>query len=85
MKAAIKAMQNFDNWTVSPTYHFDVDFLFTDEADFCNNKLPRSKDMSAEKISELKYYLKKHTDPRGIILTSGRCLNLLTRKISDKK
>jgi ubiquinone/menaquinone biosynthesis C-methylase UbiE len=84
-KAAIKAMQNFNGWRLSPTYQFDVDFLFTDVVDFFTNKLPQYRELSAEKISDLKYFLKKHTENRGIILTSGRCLNLLTRKISDKK
>ncbi|MDX2480250.1 MAG: class I SAM-dependent methyltransferase [Desulfuromusa sp.] len=84
-QAAIKAMQKLNGWILSPTYHFDVDFLFTDEADFFTNKLPKYRELSAEKISELKNFLKKHTENRGIALTSGRCLNLLTRKISNKK
>lgn len=84
-KAVITAMQNLDGWLLSPTYHFDVDFLFTDNADFFTNKLPRYQDMPADEINELKNFLKKHTTDRGIILTSERRLNLLTRKISHKK
>jgi len=84
-KAAITAMENFDGWIMSPTHHFDVDFLFADEADFFTNKLPKYQDMSVAKITELENFLRKHTTNRGIILTSGRRLNLLTRKLSHKK
>ena len=84
-KAAIMAMQNLSGWHLSPTYHFEVDFLFTDEADFFTNKLPRYRDLPAEEILELKSFLKKNTTNRGIILTSGRHLNLLTRKSSHRK
>lgn len=83
--AAIKALRNLDGWILSPTYHFDVDFLFIDEFDFLTHKLPGYRDLSAEKLSELKSVLKRHTEKRGIVLTSGRHLNLLTREISHKK
>ena len=84
-QAAIIAMQHLEGWIMSPTYHFDVDFLFTDETDFFVNKLPKYRDMSAEKITKLKSFLRNNLTNRGIILTSGRSLNLLTRKISHKK
>lgn len=83
-KAAILAMQNFDGWLLSPTYHFDVDFRFTDNADFFTNKLPKYQDMPADKITELKNYLREHTTERGIVLTSERRLNLLTQRLSHK-
>ena len=83
--AAITAMQNLDRWIMSPTYLFDVHFQFTDETDFFINKLPKYLDLSAEKSFELKKFLKKHTTNRGIILTSGRHLNVLTRDLSHKK
>ena len=84
-QAAVMAMQNLDGWVMSPTYHFDIDFLFTDETDFFINKLPKYRGMSAEKINALKKFLKNNLTDRGIILTSERALNLLTRKTSDKK
>lgn len=84
-QAAITAMQNLDGWIISPTYHFNVNFQFTDETDFFVKKLPKYRDMSAEKITELKNFLKNNLTDRGIILTSGRALNLLTRKTSHKK
>ncbi|NOQ42726.1 MAG: methyltransferase domain-containing protein [Desulfuromusa sp.] len=84
-KAAMAAMENFAGWVMSPTHHFNVDFLFADEADFFANKLPKYRDMPAEKITELKIFLKKHTTERGIILTSERRLNLLTLKLSPEK
>ena len=84
-KAAIAAMENSDGWILSPTHHFNVDFLFADEADFFDNKLPKYQDMAEEEITELKNFLRKHTTNRGIILTSGRRLNLLTRKLSPEK
>ena len=84
-KAAIIAMQNLSGWYLSPTYRFEVDFLFTDEADFFTNKLPKYRDMPAEEIFELRKFLKKNTTNRGIILTSGRHLNLLTRKPAHRK
>ncbi|MCF6266699.1 MAG: class I SAM-dependent methyltransferase [Desulfuromusa sp.] len=83
--AAVRAMQSLDGWLLSPTYHFNVDFLFIDNIDFFANKVPRYQDMLADEISELKNFLKKHTTDRGIILTSERHLNVLTRKLSLKK
>ncbi|MCK5783769.1 MAG: class I SAM-dependent methyltransferase [Desulfobacterales bacterium] len=79
-KAAIVAMQSLSGWHLSPTHHFEVDFLFIDEADFFTHKLPKYRDLPAEEASMLKSFLKKNTTNRGIILTSGRHLNLLTRK-----
>ncbi len=84
-KAAIIAMQNFDDWIMSPTYLFDVNFQFTDETDFFVSKLPKYRNLSVEKIIELKKILKKHTTNQGIILTSGRHLNVLTRDLTHKK
>ena len=84
-KAAIAAMKNFDGWLLSPTYRFNVEFLFSDEADFFTNKLPNYRDMPAPEISDLKSFLQENTTNRGIILTSGRHLNLLTRKKSLNK
>ncbi len=84
-KAAMTAMQNLKGWILSPTYHFDVDFLFTDEADFFTHKLPQYRDMSADKMAELRSFLKNNLTNRGIILTSGRSLNLLIREIPHKK
>ncbi|RLB73472.1 MAG: SAM-dependent methyltransferase [Deltaproteobacteria bacterium] len=78
--AAIAAMKNFAGWKLSPTYHFDVDFLFDDDNDFYNNKLPKYQELPAKKRSELRLFLQQHTGPRGIILQSERNLNLLTRK-----
>ncbi len=83
--AAIAAMQNLAGWIMSPTYHFSVSFQFTDETDFFVNKLPKYRDMSAEKIIELTKFLGKYTTNQGIILTSGRHLNLLTRDLTYKK
>ena len=81
-KAAIAAMENFDGWLLSPKYQFDVEFLFSDEADFYTNKLPNYREMPASKISDLKSFLQENTTNRGIILTSSRHLNLLARKPS---
>ncbi|MFK5926793.1 MAG: class I SAM-dependent methyltransferase [Desulfuromusa sp.] len=84
-QAAIKAMQNLAGWILSPIYHFDVHFQFTDDIDFLTHKLPNYQEMPAEDIFELRSFLKKHTTDRGIILTSERHLNLLTRKSLVKK
>ena len=77
--AAISAMQNLDGWKLCPTYHFEVGFLFDNAADFYANKLPGYQDLPAEKRSELRFILRQHTEPRGIILQSERHLNLLIR------
>lgn len=77
--AAMTAMQNFDGWELSPTYHFNVGFLFDDAADFYANKLPKYQDLPMEKRFELQHILQQHTEPRGIILQSERHLNLLIR------
>ena len=79
-KAAIAAMKNLEGWILSPTYRFDVDFLFTDETDFFDSKLPNYQDLPTDDTSELKSFLNKNTTNRGIILTSERHLNLLIRK-----
>ena len=79
-KSAIAAMRNLEGWILSPTYRFNVDFLFTDETDFFTSKLPNYRDIPAEDISELKSFLHKNTTNRGIVLTSERHLNLLIRK-----
>ena len=84
-KAAISAMQNLNGWILSPTHHFGVDFQFADETDFFVNKLPSYQEMPAEEITQLRNFLKKHTTDRGIILTSGRHLHLLTRELSYEK
>jgi len=76
---AIAAMKNLQGWTLGPTHHFDVAFQFTDENDFFRNKLPHYSNMAANEISALKKYLKKSSTDRGIILTSGRRLHLLTK------
>ena len=78
--AAILAMENLDGWKLTPTYHFEVGFLFNDVADFYTNKLPRYQDLPAVKRSELQLVLQQHTEPRGIILQSERHLNLLIRE-----
>ncbi|MEE4253249.1 MAG: class I SAM-dependent methyltransferase [Desulfuromusa sp.] len=78
---AIAAMQNFEGWTLFPTYHFEVAFQFADENDFFSNKVPNGSKMATEEIAELKKYLKKSSTDRGIILTSARRLNLLTQKV----
>ena len=78
--AAIAAMKNLAGWELSPTYRFDVDFLFDDADDFYNNKLPKYQEIPAEKRSELRLFLQQHTGSRGIILQSERHLNLLIRK-----
>ena len=77
---AITAMKNLQGWTLGPTHHFDVAFQFTDENDFFRNKLPHYANMAASEISTLKKFLKKSSSDRGIILTSGRHLNFLTKK-----
>ncbi|MEA3543612.1 MAG: class I SAM-dependent methyltransferase [Thermodesulfobacteriota bacterium] len=84
-KAAMTAMENMDGWALSQTHHFEVDFQFTDETDFFTNKLPGYQDMPAEKIIKLKNFLTQNTTSQGIILTSERYLNLLTRKHSPEK
>jgi len=78
--AAIAAMKNLEGWILSPTYRFDVDFLFADETDFFTSKLPNYRGLPAEDISKLKSFLNKNTTNQGIILTSERHLNLLIRK-----
>ncbi len=77
--AAIRAMKSLSGWNLSPTWTFDVAFLFTDAADFYANKLPHYRELTEEKQLELDNDLRRHTTRRGIILTSGRNLNLLTR------
>ncbi|WP_321365724.1 class I SAM-dependent methyltransferase [uncultured Desulfuromusa sp.] len=79
-KNAAAALQRMEGWRLNPTYHFDVAFQFIDEEDFFTHKLPKYQNMPEAKISELKQFLKRYSTERGIILTSGRCLNLLTRK-----
>ncbi|MDX2495835.1 MAG: class I SAM-dependent methyltransferase [Desulfuromusa sp.] len=81
MEAAVRAMKNLDGWLLSPTHHFDVDFQFTDEADFIASKLPKYQELPAEEIVKLKKFLNMHTTNQGIVLTSERCLSLLTRKL----
>ncbi|MEA3362951.1 MAG: class I SAM-dependent methyltransferase [Thermodesulfobacteriota bacterium] len=80
-EAAVRAMQSLDGWLLSPTHHFYVDFQFTDEADFIANKLPRYKDFPADEVLKLREFLHQHTTNQGIVLTSERCLSLLTRKL----
>jgi len=82
-RAAIAAMQNLDSLTLHPTHHFYVDFQFTDEADFFASKLPRYRNLPAERVIALKKFLKRQTTPRGIILTSQRHLTLLSKKTSS--
>ncbi len=77
--AAIKAMKSLAGWTLSPTHLFDVDFLFSDAADFYASKLPTYQKLPLEKQIELEEFLNCHTTDRGIILSSERYLNLLSR------
>ncbi len=77
--AALDAMQNLEGWELSPTYHFNVDFLFDNANDFYTNKLPAYQAMPEEKLSKLHHFLQQHTGPRGIILQSARHLHLLIR------
>ena len=79
-QAAIDAMQSLSEWILNPAHHFEVSFQFTDETDFFSNKLPNYQEIPAEEMSKLRDFLKKNTTDRGIILTSSRSLNLLTRK-----
>ncbi|MCK4503295.1 MAG: class I SAM-dependent methyltransferase [Desulfuromonadales bacterium] len=82
-QAAIAAMKNLDGWVLHPTHNFFVDFLFTDNTDFFTNKLPNYQNLPAEEIVELEDFLHHHTTSRGIILTSERYLNLLTKIPAD--
>ena len=78
--AAIVAMKNLAGWKLSPTYHFDVNFLFDDANNFYINKHPKYQELPTEKRSELRLFLQQHTESRGIILQSERHLNLLIRR-----
>lgn len=77
--AAADAIKNLAGWVTSPTYTFDVEFLFTDHDDFFANKLPNYHELTTEMFSELQYTLDLNTTADGIILTSERHLNVLKR------
>lgn len=82
--AALKAMNQLPGWDLSPRISFNIDFSFSDIADFYASKLPNHQSLSAKKQLELKSFLRNHTTERGIILTSERYLNVLTRSIVVK-
>jgi len=83
-EAAIRAIQNLPGWKLSVTYPFDVDFLFTDNADFFSNKLPNYARLSAEALMELESALDRYRTTDGIILSSERYLNVLQRTTGKK-
>lgn len=83
--AAAAAIKNLDGWVLSPTYTFEVDFQFIDNDDFFAHKLPGYQELSAKKLSDLKHILEINTTPQGIILSSERYLNVLTRAAGMKK
>jgi ubiquinone/menaquinone biosynthesis C-methylase UbiE len=77
--AAKRAMENLTDWILSPTHSFAVDFLFSNAADFYASKLPTYRKLPVEEQAALAEFLSRHTTDRGIILTSERYLNLLSR------
>ena len=77
--AAIRAMQNLEGWSMGETVHFEAEFLFSSEEDFFTSKLPGYQEFSPGKLMEIKDLLKKHTSADGIVLTTERRLNVLTR------
>ncbi|SDZ91209.1 Methyltransferase domain-containing protein [Desulfuromusa kysingii] len=82
---AVDAMKNLAGWTLSLDYHFDVVFQFTDENDFFAHKLPNYQTLPTAELAELKQFLKRSSTDQGIILTTGRRLNILTRSEPLKK
>jgi len=82
--AAFKAMNHLPGWDPGRRNSFNVDFLFSDTADFYASKLPTYQSLSAEDRQELESFLFNHTTDRGIVLTSERYLNVLTRLVGAK-
>ena len=81
--AAIRAMKGLTGWTLNLTQQFDVEFLFSDADDFYTSKLPGYQNLPAKEQLDLANFLRDNTTDRGIILTSERHLNLLTRPLSQ--
>jgi ubiquinone/menaquinone biosynthesis C-methylase UbiE len=77
--AAIEAMNALDGWDLSPTYSFEINFFFSDYNDFLKNKLPDHKNLSGEKLAEIKKEVLKYRTAEGIMLSSERSINLLKR------
>lgn len=75
--AALKAMRELDGWKMGQDHYFLTEFLFTDEADFISNKLPHFSSLSTLRQQEIRLFLQRHSNKRGIILNSERRLNLL--------
>ena len=81
--AAIRAMKGLAGWRLNPTQLFGVEFLFSDADDFYASKLPGYQSLPAKKQLDLADFLQCNTTNRGIILTSERHFNLLTRPLSE--
>ncbi len=80
--AAVVAMRHLAGWNLSPTYKFNVEFLFENLEDFYASKLPSYRELPSEQQRAVKEFLSQHTTPRGLVLTSERYLNLLSPKLS---
>lgn len=75
--AALDAMRELPGWQMTQEHYFLTEFLFSDEADFFNCKLPDFNDFPVITQQEIRLFLQQHSSKRGIILTSERRLNLL--------
>ncbi len=77
--AATRAMQALPGWHLGDTILFQTHFLFDDEQDFCRSKLPDYQNLAAPEQQEVMAFLGQHKTDEGILLSSDRCLNILTK------
>lgn len=78
-EAAIRAMQALPGWEPGDTIPFQTHFLFDDEQDFCRSKLPGYQGLSEAEQKAVMNFLGEHRTDTGILLSSDRRLNILTR------
>ena len=78
-EAAIRAMQSLPGWDLGDTIPFQTHFLFDDEQDFCRSKLPAYQDFSEMEQQAVMDFLGEHRTDAGILLSSDRRLNILSR------
>ncbi len=76
-EAAIRAMHALEDWTVGETVTFRTKFRFDDDEDFFVNMLPSYRQQPETFLTAVRHFLDQHRTGNGIILESGRSLNIL--------
>ena len=76
-EAAIRAMHALEDWTVGETVTFRTQFRFNDDEDFLINMLPNYRQQPETFLTAVRHFLDQHRTGNGIVLDSGRCLNIL--------